>query len=116
MRTPPDHISAPAINFPHTISSTREEELELERFWSLEAIGISPRSERNGSEVFLEHYCKTSIARNENVSIVQSSPGNTIHPLFQQTILGSFNTHETLLSTRKSNSREETGSTTAYET
>ncbi|KAK2561922.1 hypothetical protein P5673_015342 [Acropora cervicornis] len=67
MRTPPDQVSATAVNLLHTISSTRMEELKLEWFWSLEAIGICPQSERNDHEVFLQYYCKSSITGNEDV-------------------------------------------------
>lgn len=66
MRTPPDQVSATAVNLLHTISSTRMEELKLEWFWSLEAIGISLQSERNDHEVFLQYYCKSSITGNED--------------------------------------------------
>ena len=80
MRIPPDLISTAAVNFLHSISPTREEELDLERLWSLKAVGISPRSKRNIHKVFLENHCKTSITRNESGSTVQSFPRKIIHP------------------------------------
>lgn len=93
MKTPPDQISATAVTLLNTILSTRKEELNLERFWSLEAIGISPQSERNDQELFLQHYCKSSITGNEDGTTVQSSPGKIIHLLFQQTMLNENDVH-----------------------
>ena len=43
--------SETVVNLLHTLSSTKKEEFDLERFWSLEAMGISPQSEGNSDEV-----------------------------------------------------------------
>ena len=56
------------VNPLQTISSTKEDELDLEKFWSLEAMGISPQSEKNDHEVFLAIYINTSITRNQDGS------------------------------------------------
>ena len=56
------------VNLLQTMSSTKEDKLDLEKFWSLEAMGISPHSEKNDHEVFLEYYINTSITRNQDGS------------------------------------------------
>ena len=44
--------STTVVNLLQTVPSTKVDELDLEKFWSLEAMGISPKSEKNDHEVF----------------------------------------------------------------
>ena len=60
--------SETVVNLLHTLSSTKKEEFDLEQFWSLEALGISPQEEEDNHEVFLENYINTSITRNQDGS------------------------------------------------
>ena len=55
--------STTVVNLLQTISSTKGDELDLEKFWSLETMGISPQLEKNDHEVFLENYISGSITR-----------------------------------------------------
>ena len=57
--------STAVVNLLQTMSSTKGDELDLQTFWSLEAMGISPQSEKNDHEVFLENYISDSITRNQ---------------------------------------------------
>lgn len=64
LRTSSGTSSINVVNLLQTISSTKGDEFDLEKFWSLEAMGISPQSEKNDHEVFLENYSTDSITRN----------------------------------------------------
>ena len=66
--------SETCVNLLHTLSSTKKEEFDLEQFWSLEAIGISPQSEKNDHETFLDNYINTSITRNPDGSFNAKFP------------------------------------------
>ena len=50
------NVYATAVNLLQTLSSTRETEHDLQRFWSLESLGISPPSETDEDKSFLHHY------------------------------------------------------------
>lgn len=63
------------------MSSTKEDELDLDKFWSLEAMGISPQSEKNDHEVFLENYINTSITRNQDGSFNAKFPWKEDSPI-----------------------------------
>jgi hypothetical protein len=54
--------------------STKRTELDLERFWSLESIGITPPSRTENQQDFLENYINTSITRNPNGSYTAKFP------------------------------------------
>jgi hypothetical protein len=54
------------VNLLQTVRSTKRTELDLERFWSLESIGITPPSRTENLQDFLENYINTSITRNPN--------------------------------------------------
>ena len=66
--------SETCVNLLHTLSSTKKEEFDLEQFWSLEAIGISPQYEKNDHETFLDNYINTSITRNPDGSFNAKFP------------------------------------------
>ena len=57
------------------------DELDLEKFWSLEAMGISPQSEKNDHEVFLENYISDSITRNQDDSYNAKFPWKADSPM-----------------------------------
>ena len=59
--------STTVVNLLQTMSSTKGDELDLQKFWSLEAMGISPQSEKNDHGVFLS-YISDSITRNQDGS------------------------------------------------
>ena len=73
--------STTVVNLLQTISSTKRDELDLEKFWSLEAMGISPQSEQNDHEVFLENYISTSITRNQDGSYIAKFPWRDDSPM-----------------------------------
>lgn len=73
--------STTAVNLLQTMSSTKEDELDLEKFWSLEAMGISPQSEKNDHEVYLENYINTSITRNQDGSFNAKFPWKEDSPI-----------------------------------
>lgn len=73
--------SETVVNLLHTLSSAKKEEFHLEQFWSLEALGISPQSEGNNHEVFLENYINTSITRNQDGSYNAKFPWTDDSPL-----------------------------------
>ena len=52
-----------AVNLLQTLSSTTAAERDLEHFWSLESIGITPPTEVDNQESFLQHYQRSSITR-----------------------------------------------------
>ena len=51
------------VNLLQTLSSTTAAERDLEHFWSLESIGISPPAEMDDQESFLQHFQRSSITR-----------------------------------------------------
>ena len=51
------------VNLLQTLSSTMEVERDLEHFWSLESLGISPPTETDEHESFLQHFQSSSITR-----------------------------------------------------
>ena len=69
------------MNLPQTILCTKEDELDLEKFWSLAAMGISPQSEKNDDEVFLENYISGSITTNQDGSYNAKFPWNDDSPI-----------------------------------
>lgn len=73
--------STTVVNLLQTMSSTKEDELDLDKFWSLEAMGISPQSEKNDHEVFLENYINTSITRNQDGSFNAKFPWKEDSPI-----------------------------------
>ena len=64
LQTSSGQPSPTVVNLLHTMSSTKKDELALEKFWSLEAMGISPQPEKGDHDVFLENYLNTSVTRN----------------------------------------------------
>ena len=52
-----------AVNLVQTLSSTREVERDLEHFWSLESLGISPPTEKDEHDPFLQRFQSSSIIR-----------------------------------------------------
>ena len=73
--------STTVVNLLQTISSTKGDELDLEKFWSLETMGISPQSEKNDHEVFLENYISDSITRNDDGSYNAKFPWKDDSPM-----------------------------------
>lgn len=75
LQTPSVKPSDTVVNLLHTLSSTKNEEFDLEQFWSLESMGISPPAEKDDHVAFLENYlieckklewqlhCKVSLER-----------------------------------------------------
>ena len=51
------------VNLLQTLSSTTAVVHDLEHFWSLESIGISPPTEMDDQESFLQHFQRSSITR-----------------------------------------------------
>ena len=64
LQTSSGQPSPTVVNLLHTMSSTKKDELALEKVWSLEAMGISPQTEKGDHDVFLENYLNTSVTRN----------------------------------------------------
>jgi hypothetical protein len=64
----PSKPSNTLVNLLQTVTSTKRTELDLERFWSLESIGITPPSRTENQQDFLENCINTSISRNPNGS------------------------------------------------
>ena len=58
----------------HTVSSTKQDEFDQEKFWSLETMGIFPQPEKNDDELFLENYINKPIARNQDGSYSANFP------------------------------------------
>ena len=81
MPTSSDTRSTTVVNLLQTISSTKGDELDLEKFWSLETMGISPQSEKNDHEVFLENYISDSITRNHDGSYNAKFPWKDDSPM-----------------------------------
>ncbi|PFX23152.1 hypothetical protein AWC38_SpisGene12298 [Stylophora pistillata] len=79
--TLPGASSCTVVNLPQTILCTKEDELDLEKFWSLAAMGISPQSEKNDDEVFLENYISGSITTNQDGSYNAKFPWNDDSPI-----------------------------------
>ena len=70
----PSRPSNTLVNLLQTVRSTKRTELDLERFWSLESIGITPPSRTENQQDFLENYINTSITRNPNGSYTAKFP------------------------------------------
>ena len=51
------------VNLLQTLSFSMTTERGLQHFWSLESISISPPTERDDQESFLQHYQRSSITR-----------------------------------------------------
>ena len=62
------------VNLLQTLSSTREAEFDLEQFWSLESLGISPPTDKDEHELFLQDYQGSSITRNSDGSYSTKFP------------------------------------------
>ena len=73
--------STAVVNLLQAISSTQGDALDLEKFWSLEAKGIFPQSEKNDHEVFLENYISDSITRNQEGSYNAKFPWKDDSPM-----------------------------------
>ena len=69
------------MNLLQTISFTKGDKLDLEKFWSLETMGISPQSEKNDHEVFMENYISDSITRNQDGSYNAKFPWKDDSPM-----------------------------------
>ena len=62
------------VNLLQTLSSTTAVVHDLERFWSLESIGISPPKEMDDQESFLQHFQRSSITRRSDGSYSAKFP------------------------------------------
>ena len=62
------------VNFLQTVTSTKDTEFDLERFWSLESLGTTPPSNTDKQHDFLEDYITTSITRNPDGSYTTKFP------------------------------------------
>jgi hypothetical protein len=73
LRTP-SKPSNTLVNLLQTITSTKGTELDLERFWSLESMGITPPTTTGKQHDFLRNYIHYSISRNTNGSYTAKFP------------------------------------------
>ena len=64
----------------YTMTSTRDDECELERFWPIESIGIESRTNGNHYSTFLHDYINSSIARTPDVTYKATFPWKEEHP------------------------------------
>ena len=81
LQTSSGQPSPTVVNLLHTMSSTKKDELAIEKFWSLEAMGISPQTEKGDHDVFLENYLNTSVTRNLDGSYNAKFPWKDDSPL-----------------------------------
>ena len=70
-----------AINLLQTLSSTREVERNLEHFWSLESLGISPPTQKDEHDPFPQHFQSSSIIRMPDDSYSAKFPWKEDSPL-----------------------------------
>ena len=70
----PSRSSNTLVNLLQTVTCTKGTELDLERFWSLESMGIVPLSRTENQHDFLENYINTSILRNKNGNYTAKFP------------------------------------------
>ena len=66
--------SSTLVNFLQAVTSTKDTEFDLERFWSLESFGTTSPSNTDKQHDFLEDYITTSITRNPDRSYTTKFP------------------------------------------
>ena len=68
------HPADTVVNLLKTLSSTREAEFDLQQFSSLEFLGISPPTDKDEHELFLQDYQGSSTTRNSDGSYSAKFP------------------------------------------
>jgi transposase InsO family protein len=62
------------------LSSTKQDEYDLQQFWSLESLGITPPTQDDPHKRFLEQYQRSSIKRDMNGTYIAGFPWKSEHP------------------------------------
>ena len=80
LKTNTTQLSAIVVNLLHTLTSTKKIEDDVERFWSLESLGISSPPETDEHKLFLQHYQNSSITRLPDGSYSAKFPWKEDYP------------------------------------
>ena len=74
-----------AVNLLQTLSCTSAAERDLEHFWFLESVGISPTAELDDQESFLQHFERSSITKMSDGSYSAKFPWKEDYPTLPST-------------------------------